>query len=74
MTTRTSTPAHGWMSVLAGQSCIGHVIARGKTGYEAFDADDSSLGQFDNLPAAANATARQISQLISNNGLEVGLP
>jgi hypothetical protein len=69
MTTRTSTPAYGWMSVLAGQSCIGHVIARGKTGYEAFDADDISLGQFDNLPAAAKAIAEQLSQVIANASL-----
>ena len=74
MTSRASMPAYGWMSVLAGQSCIGHVIARGKTGYEAFDADDSSLGQFDNLPAAAMAIARQLGQLISSNSPEIGLP
>jgi hypothetical protein len=74
MTVRASTPSHGWVSVLAGQTCIGHVIARGKTGYEAFDADGSSLGKFDSLSAAATAIARQLNELISNNGLEVGLP
>jgi hypothetical protein len=62
------------MSVLAGQSCIGHVVSRGRDGFEAFDADDISLGNFDNLPAAAAAIARQISQLVANKGPEIGLP
>jgi hypothetical protein len=30
------------------QQCLGHVLARGKTGFEAFDRDDRPLGLFPN--------------------------
>jgi hypothetical protein len=35
--------------------CIGTMLARGKVGIEAFDADDRSLGLFPNQQAAADA-------------------
>jgi hypothetical protein len=33
----------------------GHVIARGRAGFEAFDAEDASLGLFPSQREAANA-------------------
>ena len=35
-----------WLAVYNGTCCVGHVIARGKRGYEAFDVDDRSVGLF----------------------------
>jgi hypothetical protein len=35
--------------------CIGHLISRGKLGYEAFTANDRSLGLFANQAAGAAA-------------------
>ena len=65
----TSAPGIGWVSVYAGQACIGHIITRGKTGFEAFDSDDATLGHFDTLPAAATAISRHLAELISNNDI-----
>lgn len=42
-------------SVYAGQVCIGHVISRGKLGFEAFDAGDISLGLYLTTQAAVAA-------------------
>jgi hypothetical protein len=41
--------------VYDGRRCIGHVIGRGKTGFEAFSTDDTSLGLFPSMKEAANA-------------------
>jgi hypothetical protein len=41
--------------VYDGRRCIGHVIGRGKTGFEAFNQDDKSLGLFLSAKEAANA-------------------
>jgi hypothetical protein len=41
--------------VYDGRQCLGHIIARGKSGFEAFDADDKSLGLFPSQRAAADA-------------------
>jgi hypothetical protein len=38
-----------------GQRCIGHIIARGKTGFEAFDVNDRSLGLYPSQREAAAA-------------------
>jgi hypothetical protein len=38
-----------------GQQGTGHILARGKTGFEASDADDKSLGVFESQKAAAAA-------------------
>jgi hypothetical protein len=43
------------VSVYDGQQCLGHVLARGKAGYEAFDRDDTSMGFFETQRQAANA-------------------
>jgi hypothetical protein len=39
-------PTTGLLSVYDGQICIGHLLARGKSGFEAFGADDKSLGTY----------------------------
>jgi len=43
------------VSVYDGTACLGHVIARGRRGFEAFDRDDKSLGIFETQRQAANA-------------------
>jgi len=35
--------------------CVGFIIRRGKTGFEAFTSDEKSLGVFPTKPAAARA-------------------
>jgi hypothetical protein len=47
-----------WASVYASQRCIGHVLARGKHGFEAFDNDDKSIGIFANVSVAADALTK----------------
>jgi hypothetical protein len=39
-------PTTGLLSVYDGQTCIGHLLARGRSGVEAFDVNDVSLGVF----------------------------
>jgi hypothetical protein len=46
--TRTSASHSSWLAVYNGQVCVGHVLNRGKSGVEAFDVDDRSLGLFAN--------------------------
>jgi hypothetical protein len=41
--------------VYDGRQCLGHVLARGKTSFEAFDRDDKSVGIFETQCQAANA-------------------
>jgi hypothetical protein len=41
--------------VTSGRECIGHIIARGRLGFEAFDHADLSLGVFSDITTAANA-------------------
>jgi hypothetical protein len=43
------------VSVYDGTTCIGHVIARGKLGHEAFDREDKSVGVFETQSQAADA-------------------
>jgi hypothetical protein len=42
----TKPPAVPLVSVYDGQRCLGFILARGKTGFEAFAADEQSLGLF----------------------------
>lgn len=46
------------LSLTSGRECIGHIICRGKLGFEAFGRDDRSLGTFRTLDRAANAISR----------------
>jgi hypothetical protein len=50
--------------VYDGREALGHVIARGKLGFEAFDADDKSMALFPSQREAANA-------VVSNAGLRI---
>jgi len=54
MTVRTST-ASPLSYVYDGKKCVGHVLARGRAGYEAFTVDEHSLGLFETAAKAANA-------------------
>ena len=45
------------LSVYDGRTCIGWIIARGKLGYEAFDADERSLGTYSSQRGAADAVS-----------------
>ena len=40
--------------VTVGREAVGHIIARGKTGWEAFDRADKSLGLFPSQKEAAD--------------------
>jgi hypothetical protein len=44
--TTTKSPAVPLVSIYDGQRCLGFILARGKTGFEAFAADEQSLGLF----------------------------
>jgi hypothetical protein len=46
------------LSVCDGQTCIGHLLPRGKAGVEAFDSDDRSIGIYPTQAAAANAISK----------------
>lgn len=41
--------------ILAGNVCLGHLIERGRSGFEAYDADDKSIGTFATAAAAVEA-------------------
>jgi hypothetical protein len=41
--------------VCDGRQCLGHMLSRGKSGIEAFDRDDKSLGLFPSPQDAADA-------------------
>ncbi len=43
------------LSVTDGRECIGHIISRGRDGWEAFDAGDRTLGLFRTMQQAAAA-------------------
>ena len=54
--------APAMLSVYDGQRCLGHIIARGKRGFEAFDADDCSLGTFPTEHEAADAVSMRVRE------------
>jgi hypothetical protein len=47
------------LTVNDGRVCVGHIIARGKTGFEAFDRHDKSIGVFTSVKAAAPAVSAE---------------
>jgi hypothetical protein len=53
MTARSATTP--MVSVVHGRACLGFILARGRAGYEAFTADEQSLGLFKTQAQAANA-------------------
>jgi hypothetical protein len=52
-----------WLAIYGGQTCCGHILNRGKAGWEAFNRDDRSLGIFQTQADAVNALDQQ-----SNSG------
>jgi hypothetical protein len=42
----SAPPATSLVNVFTNERCIGYLIKRGKTGFEAFDAGDKPLGVF----------------------------
>jgi hypothetical protein len=59
--------------VYDGQRCLGHMLSRGRSGVEAFDQSDKSLGLFPDQRAAADAIC-EAAQKCAVNGTfdEVG--
>jgi len=58
------TVSLNWVAIYAGQTCVGHVLSRGPHGFEAFDADDQSVGLFETQSAAANALEGLLSRTV----------
>ena len=42
------------ISIYDGRQCVGFVLARGRSGYEAFDGGERSVGMFKTKDAAIN--------------------
>jgi hypothetical protein len=53
--TITRIDQENWCAIYDGRTCIGHAIARGRHGVEAYDVDDKSIGTFVTIADAANA-------------------
>jgi hypothetical protein len=49
-----------FQSVYDGRLCIGHILSRGRLGFEAFTADDLSLGFHPTAKAAADAISAKV--------------
>jgi hypothetical protein len=47
------------LTVHDGRTCIGHIIARGRDGFEAFDVNDRSIGIFQTQAQAAAAVSAE---------------
>jgi hypothetical protein len=61
---REATPsdsAFQGLAVYDGQTCLGFLLPRGKSGVEAFDADDKSIGVFSDMKAAADAISAKVA-------------
>ena len=50
-------PAPTLMPVFDGQTCVGHLLNRGKQGWECFNTEDRSLGLFPTHQAAITRIA-----------------
>jgi hypothetical protein len=49
------------LAVYDGQTCLGFLLPRGKSGVEAFDAADKSIGIFPNMKMAADAISAKVA-------------
>jgi hypothetical protein len=59
---RSASASAALLSVFDGRQCIGHVLSRGRAGFEAFNGEDVSLGVFADQKdaiAAINETAEE---------------
>ena len=59
--TRARAHATPMVSVYHGQTCIGHILGRGRSGFEAFNAHQHSLGMFPTAHTAADAISEAAS-------------
>jgi hypothetical protein len=59
---RASTIHSSWLAVYDGQTCVGHLLARGRFGFEGFDVDDKSLGVFRSRADAVGAVTEAAKQ------------
>jgi chitinase len=57
MPSKTISSTTAILSVYDGRFCVGFILARGRDGFEAFNADETSLGLFSTQDAAASAIA-----------------
>jgi hypothetical protein len=48
-------PVPSILAVYNGQACLGHLLNRGRCGWEAYDTSDKSLGTFPTTQEAAAA-------------------
>jgi hypothetical protein len=57
-----SAPQHkpALLSIYSDRTCIGLILSRGKAGFEAFTADDKSLGLFSTEQSAADAISAAV--------------
>jgi hypothetical protein len=58
------------LAVYDGQRCIGHLVNRGRSGLQALDANDRSLGVFATAQAAADAisnTANEKPEVVTSD-------
>jgi|EndMetStandDraft_8_1072994.scaffolds.fasta_scaffold190035_4 hypothetical protein len=46
-------------TLYVGQYCLGFILSRGKSGFEAFTADEKSIGTFPTQRAAADAISEK---------------
>jgi hypothetical protein len=54
-TGRNSLATAPLVYIYDGRECVGFILARGKTDYEAFDPNNNSVGIFETQPRATNA-------------------
>jgi hypothetical protein len=59
--TSKAMPTTGMFSIYSGRECLGHVLARGRFGFEAFDLNDRSLGMFRTRAEAVDAVSSSAS-------------
>ena len=56
------------ISVFDGRQCLGHVLGRGRAGFEAFSGEDVSLGLFANqkdaIAAINEATGKRLGAIV----------
>lgn len=57
MTATTTLPQPSLVSVYSGRECLGFVLKRA-TGFEAYTADEFSLGTFPNMKMVADAVSK----------------
>jgi hypothetical protein len=63
MTRPPPPPSPSSLAIYDGQTCIGHVISRGKSGVEAFDRNDVSIGIYPTKGAAIGALTHAVVEV-----------